>query len=393
MDHSFRRRGISGLLTAAAVLVGAAGSLIGSCGPFTDFTDAAFCPFVLEIFYLGITTGTTPSTYDPASSVTRLQMAAFLSRTVDSTARRGSRRAAANRFWTTQNAEALDTTTVGTLPRLLRSDGADVWVANQTSGSVSRVRESDGRLLETWTGADSAFGILVAMGRIFATGATSPGSLYRIDPSQPAGAVTIVASNLGDVASGIAFDGGRIWTGNFASPGGTVSIVTPGATIPWTVTTFNVGAGETSPYGVVYDGARIWVTDRGLGTLLKLDAAGGVLQTVTVGTSPGIPAFDGGNLWVPNTISASVTVVRASNGTVLQTLTGNGLSFPAAAGFDGERILVANVQGHSVSLWKAADLTPLGTFPTGGGTNPFGACSDGLGFWITLAGAGKIARV
>jgi len=45
-------------------------------------TDPGFCPFVLEIFYLGITTGTTPTTYDPSSTVTRLQMAAFLSRTV-----------------------------------------------------------------------------------------------------------------------------------------------------------------------------------------------------------------------------------------------------------------------------------------------------------------------
>jgi hypothetical protein len=34
---------------------------------------------VLEVFYLGITTGTSPTTYDPASNVSRLQMAAFLS--------------------------------------------------------------------------------------------------------------------------------------------------------------------------------------------------------------------------------------------------------------------------------------------------------------------------
>ena len=91
-------------LVLAAVIVGGAGSvLLGVCGPFTDVTDATFCPFVLEIFTLGITTGTTPTTYDPGGNVSRLQMAAFLSRTVDGVLKRGSRRAALNQFWTPRN--------------------------------------------------------------------------------------------------------------------------------------------------------------------------------------------------------------------------------------------------------------------------------------------------
>src|SRR5262245_15562891 len=70
------------------------------CGPFADIGSGdPFCGFVLEIFTLGITTGTTPTTYDPTSAVTRLQMSAFLSRTVDGVLKRGSRRAAQNRYW------------------------------------------------------------------------------------------------------------------------------------------------------------------------------------------------------------------------------------------------------------------------------------------------------
>src|SRR6476661_6385234 len=88
------------LVVSAALLSGGAGALLGLCGPFTDVTDATFCPFVLEIFTLGITTGTTPTTYAPTDPVSRLQMAAFLSRTVDGVLQRGSRRAALNRFWT-----------------------------------------------------------------------------------------------------------------------------------------------------------------------------------------------------------------------------------------------------------------------------------------------------
>ena len=112
----------------------------------------SFCPFVLEIFYLGITTGTTPTTYDPTGNVSRLQMAAFLARTVDGTLKRGSRRAALRQFWTTQGGASLGVTTVGGDPGgFVESDGVDLWVPGST-GLVQRVHEGGGRKLETWTG-------------------------------------------------------------------------------------------------------------------------------------------------------------------------------------------------------------------------------------------------
>ena len=306
----------------------------------------SFCAFVLEIFTLGVTTGTTATTYDPASNVTRLQMAAFLSRTVDGVLKRGSRRAALDRFWTSRSSSVLALTTVGPTPTLLRSDGADVWTTH-SDGTVSRVRASDGRLLETWTGAASVYAVLVAMGKVFAAGG-SPGVLYRIDPAQPAGAMTAVASGLGDDTRGLAFDGARIWTANNPS----VSIVTPGATLPWTVTTLS--AGFSSLKGALYDGGNVWVVAYGLSALLKLDSSGAILQTVTVGQHPEQPVFDGANIWVPSLDFANVTVVRASTGAILATLTGNGLSLPFACAFDGERVLVTNGSGDRVSLWKAA---------------------------------------
>ena len=300
-----------------------------------------------------------------------------------------SRRAALDQFWTSQNGTVLGLTAVGTNPLLSKSDGADIWVASYTSGSVSRVRASDGRFLESWTGATAAYGILAAMGRIFVTGETSPGQLYRIDPTQVAGAVTVVASNLGNTSEGIAFDGAKIWTANAGAPG-SVSIITPGAVTPWAVTT--VTTGFTNPVGALYDGTNIWVTDGSAGKLFKLDSAGAILQTVTVGSIAQYPVFDGTNIWVPNASSNSVTVVRASSGAVVQTLTGNGLSGPTNAAFDGQRVLVTNYGGSSVSLWKAADLTPLGSFSTGTSTNPTGVCSDGVNFWISLQTPNKLAR-
>jgi YVTN family beta-propeller protein len=375
-------------LALTLTLLGGAGSLLlGICGPFTDVTDAGFCPFILEIFTLGITTGTTPTTYDPAGTVSRIQMAAFLSRTVDRTLQRGSRRAALNQFWTPQAPINLGTTSL-LIPSFVQSDGSDVWVANGAGSEVFRVRGSDGALLQTWTGADQSQGVLVAMGRIFVAGQVAPGALYRINPTQAPGVVTTVASNLGDGSKGIAFDGGRIWTANY---GGSVSIVTPTVSLPWTVTTVSTGFDATMT-GAFFDGANVWVTEPGTGTLLKLDPAAAILQTVTVGSSPRYPIFDGTNIWVPNTGSNSVSVVRASTGAVLATLTGNGLNQPWGSAFDGQRVLVTNFNAASVSLFKAADLSPLGSFQVGLNlSQPVSACSDGVNFWIAMQN-GPLAR-
>jgi hypothetical protein len=389
----FFQPGVAALTVVVAGLAGgAAGALLGLCGPFTDVTDPSFCGNLLEVYYLGITTGMTPTTYSPSDPVNRLQMAIFLSRSADRLLQRAGRRAALEQFWTTKDAQGLSVTTIGATPFLVETDGVDLWVTSAPDGTVTRVRASDGRLLETWTGAASATGVLSAMGKIFVTGNVGgPGRLYRIDPAQAAGAVTTVATNIGGVTGGnpwgIGFDGSKIWTANGS---GSVSIVTPGLSPPWTVTT--VTTGFSSPRGgFVWDGAHMWVTDAFGQSLLKLDGAGAILQTVTVGSYPLFPVFDGENIWVPNDFDNSLSVVRASTGAVLATLTGNGILGPGLAAFDGQRVLVTT-NNNSVSLWKAADLSPLGSVSTGPNTAPFGACSDGISFWLALSFSNQLAR-
>src|SRR6185369_14415268 len=329
---------------------------VGTCGgatttvPFTDVAGNIFFCQIAEAYFSALTNGTTPTTYGPSSPVPRDQMAAFVVRTLDRSLQRGSRRAALKQFWTPTSPDGIGLTMVGSLPELVESDGADVWVANLNSDTVSRVRASDGKLLETWTGAIDAFGVKAVKGLIFVTGATDPaGTLYQIDPSQPAGTVTTVSTSLGRVPGAIAFDGARIWTVNGGGLGvSSVSIVTLN---PVTVTT--VTAGFTKLRGIVFDGANMWVTERGTmpGKLYKLDSNGAIIQTVIMGGDvPANPAFDGTNIWVPNLNSDTVTVVRAATGVVLATLSGNGLSGPTTAAFDGERILITNSVGNSVSL-------------------------------------------
>ena len=375
----------------------------GTCGgasitlPFTDVpsTNIFFCS-IAEAYLSGLTNGVTSTTYNPSANVPREQMAAFITRTMDQSLRRGSRRAALNQFWTLTPHYVPSGSGTSDIPgggplRLVQSDGADLWVADFGSNSVHRARASDGKYLGTWTGATNAFGVLVADGNVFVTGRSNPnGVLYYIDPRGGPSSVFALTSDLGSNPVGIAFDGDRVWTANSATgPGtGSVSFMSLGFLSPTTVST-----GFSQPLGILYDGSNIWVTDIGDGTLKQLNSSGAVIKTVTVGGAPQFPAFDGTNIWVPNLIPDTVTVVRAGGalgGTVLATLTGNGLSSPRSVAFDGERILVTNAGGN-LSLWNASDLTQIGFTPAGGGTDPFGACSDGLNFWITIGGA-RLAR-
>src|SRR5215470_2847323 len=167
----------------------------GTCGgqmitlPFTDVMSSPFFCQIAEAFFSGLTNGTSATTYNPSGTVSRDQMAAFITRTQDSALRRGSKRAALQQFWTTTPRYSsasgdLGTTTVGNAPNSVQSDGTDLWVAN-VGGTVSRVRGSDGKLLDTWTGARLAFGVLVAMGKVVVGGSTEKGGeLYMIDPTE-----------------------------------------------------------------------------------------------------------------------------------------------------------------------------------------------------------------
>src|SRR5262249_44730392 len=132
----------------------------GTCGgqsitlPFTDVIGSQFFCQIAEAYFCGLANGTSPTTYNPTGNVNRDQMAAFMTRTQDSALRRGSKRAALQQFWTTtprydSTLGGLGTTNVDSTPEAVASDGADLWVTNRSSGTVSRVRASDGKLLDT----------------------------------------------------------------------------------------------------------------------------------------------------------------------------------------------------------------------------------------------------
>jgi hypothetical protein len=371
-------------------------SLSNTCGgvlypfPYTDVSGVAapFCLGIMEAYVTGVSKGTSPTNFSPNATVVRLQMTTFLQRELDQGLTRASRRATLNQWSTPQAPSAMQTIAVGAFAESCAADGNALWTS--TNGQVVQVQASTGKLLGTWTGATASEGVLVAAGRVLVAGNLAPGALYVIDPTQSPGAVVTAASNLGNDPFGVAFDGTHLWTVN---NGGSVSIITPQASTPYPVTT--VTTGFANPFGILYDGAHIWVTDTAAGTLLKLDPAGAILQTVVVGAGPEVPGFDGTNIWVPNASGNSITVVQASTGNVVATINAdasNLLNGPTAATFDGERVLVTNTLGDTVTVFKAADLSLIGNVSTGVSSGPFGGCSDGINFWIPLGGTGHLLR-
>lgn len=396
------------LFLVAALFILTTGSRLlladtGPCGgqnivlPFTDVpsSNQFFCA-IAQAYFTGLTNGTSATSYSPAQSVPREQMAAFITRTQDSALKRGNRRAAMQQWWTPA-AGALRQVDLGTgnNPADIACDGADLWTAN-TNATVSRVRASDGKLLGTWTGANGAGGIIVAAGRIFITGSagTAPGKIYVIDPTSTPGPVTVFENDIGAGPLQITFDGTNLWTANLTSTGvGSISRVDVATGIDSTLT-----AGLDFPYDILWDGANLWVADGGFTELKRIDSANGsVLESISLALPPHRLLFDGTNIWVSSRVNGgntnNISIVRAVGslrGTVLATLTSPG--GPVGMAFDGERVLVCNYDGNSLSLFKAADFTPLGTVPTGAGGGPFTACSDGLNFWIGRPSNHEIVR-
>src|SRR4030095_14450947 len=109
------------LLIALAVTLTTASTRIqadtGTCGgasvtlPFTDVpgTSTFFCS-IASAYYSGLTNGTTATTYSPSANVTRDQMAAFVTRTLGQSLKRGSRRAALQQWGKTHSAPLTRTT-------------------------------------------------------------------------------------------------------------------------------------------------------------------------------------------------------------------------------------------------------------------------------------------
>ena len=181
---------------------------------------------------------------------------------------------------------------------------------------------------------------------------------------------------------GIAFDGANVWVVNRGSNNVTKIRTSDGTNLG----TFSVGS---QPWNAAFDGANIWVTNSGDNTVIKLRASDGAnLGTFSVGSQPYGIAFDGANIWVTNWASNNLTKLRASDGANQGTF--NVGSNPRGIAFDGVNVWVANSSSQSVTKLRASDGTNLGTFTFTG--LPWGIAFDGVNIWVTT-GVNSVAKL
>jgi hypothetical protein len=185
---------------------------------------------------------------------------------------------------------------------------------------------------------------------------------------------------VGTSPTGVAFDGANMWVTNSGSSNVSKIRVSDGANLG----TFPVG---TSPLSIAFDGANVWVANSGVNNVTKLRASDGAdLGTFPAGTNPIAIAFDGANVWVVNDTGApfnpgTVTKLRASDGANQGTFT-VGIA-PTAIVFDGAAIWVANASG-SLSRLRASDGANLGAVSLA--VTPQGIAFDGSYIWVAGVG-------
>lgn len=275
--------------------------------------------------------------------------------------------------------EANITFTVKISPTATFFDGSSMWVTNQGSNVVSRLR-LDGTLMGEYSVGDEPIGITYDGARIWVANG-GDGTVTRMMAADPAISTTIT---VGGAPNGLCFDGRYVWATNRASNNVVRLDAVTGVT-----NTFTVGA---SPRTCTFDGTYIWVANYSGNTVTVLTRAGGTVRTVSVGTNPTGVVFDGANVWVTNYGSNSVTKIRASDGTVLKTVTvGAG---PRGITFDGYHVWVTNTDANTITKLRVVDDTVVTLIGNAAavGAEPRGITFDGSDIWVANSGDGTISK-
>ncbi len=267
----------------------------------------------------------------------------------------------------------------GTSPGSVAFDGANIWVTNEGSDNVTKLRASDGANLGTFPVGSDPVGVAFDGANIWVVNEGS-GDVTKLRAADGANLGTF---SVGAQARGIAYDGTHIWVTSVTDGTVTKLLAADGANLG----AFSVGAG---PFAAAFDGENIWTTNIDSGDVTKLRASdGAVLATYPLGDGPIAVAFDGANIWVAVQSDRRVIKLRATDGANLGTfMVGDG---PSGVAFDGANIWISNQFDDDVTKLRASDGATLGTFALGDG--PVGIAFDGANIWVTNTAGNDVTRI
>lgn len=109
----------------------------------------------------------------------------------------------------------------------------------------------------------------------------------------------------------------------------------------------------------------------------------------TLGSQPKGILFDGGSLWITNSMSNTVTRRRSTDGELMGVYPVG--TYPIGMAYDGARLWVANRNSNNVTRLLAA--TPVISTTIAVGTQPNGLCFDGRYVWVVNEGSNNVTRL
>jgi streptogramin lyase len=192
----------------------------------------------------------------------------------------------------------------GVEPRGLGASAGTVWVANSGNAELGRIDAANGNVQPGLPVEDAPHSVAAGPTRVFVTneGAGTISEFYV-----PSGEPRRDPFPSGTAPRGIAIADEAIWVAN--SGDATVTRISHGRI----TNTIEVGAG---PSGVAAGAGAVWVTNEGDGTVSRIDIADPDAEprTIEVGAAPTGIAYGEGSVWVANNHDGNVTRLDPGSG-------------------------------------------------------------------------------
>jgi YVTN family beta-propeller protein len=234
---------------------------------------------------------------------------------------------------------------VGASPRALAFDGTFVYVANQNSDDVTRIRASTGMVEGSPIPVgDRPVALTFDESFIYVANVNS-NNVTRIRAST--GIVDGSPIPVGTFPNALAFDGTFVYVANAGGEGSVTRIQASTGMVER-----NIGVFE--PRALAFDGTFIYAAEYQNGRLYRISASTGGLAgpgSILVGTAPVALVFDGTFIYTAHEFSDSLTRIRASTGMVEGSPIPAG-DRPVALAFDGTFIYVATANDDKVTRFR-----------------------------------------
>jgi DNA-binding beta-propeller fold protein YncE len=264
---------------------------------------------------------------------------------------------------------------VGSQPYGIAFDGQNLWTANFAEGTVSKLRATDGKVLNTVAVGRAPVGIVFDGNNIWVTnGGDGTVSKVRTRDGKVLGTFSV-----GRQPWWPALDGENVWVPNYLDGTVTKLRASDGK---------NLGSFATGTGGAIaaaFDGSCVWVATYA-NRVVKLKEDGSIAGTYTVGHQPLGIVFGGAYIWVANQGGSSISKLRVSDGAIVGTF--NVPLGPYELAFDGVHLWVTG-EIEVVEL-RVADGVVVGKYPIGGTT---GIALDGENVWVAVTGLSKLLRM